>query len=187
MVLLCDNSQDWCGLRKETWVFCPSGLLLKWASRLAIKSRQCLFSSHDGPPLTSQTICTLVEAFPEFSDRWRKHLAYCGEPAGSYNDIAELVHFVVEDLYEKGRTSEVRRVFELLEALFVEGEQTTRDLIGLGFFETVQNFASRRPCGNKVFEQFLGPMSKRCWKEIQRQWAGKSSLMDVIRSERRDG
>jgi hypothetical protein len=135
--------------------------------------------------LTSQTSCTLVKAFPNFSERWRKHLAHWkGEPAGSYIDMAEFVHFVVEDLYEKAKFDEIRRLFELLEKLFVEGDEATQNLIGLGFFETLQNFASWRPYGNKVFEQFLGPMSEQCWREIQRQWAGKSSLMDVIRSER---
>jgi hypothetical protein len=137
------------------------------------------------PTLTCPTIRVLVETFPEFSNRWKKHLVdWAGEPAGSYNDMAEFVHFVVEDLYEKGRTDQVSSVFEWLEKLFVEGDQPTRDLISLGFFETLQTFASWRPYGNKVFEQFFGPMSTRCWREIQRKWKGKSSLMDVIRSER---
>ncbi len=99
--------------------------------------------------------------------------------------MAEFVHFIFEDLYEGQKRDEIGRVFQLPEKLFVEGDQTTRDLIGLGFFETMQNFASWRPYGNKVFEEFLGPVSKQCWAEIRRQWAGKSSLMDVIRSERR--
>jgi hypothetical protein len=86
---------------------------------------------------------------------------------------AEFVHFVVEDLYERRKLDEIGRVFQLLEKLFAEGDQTIRDLIGLGFFETMQNFASGRPYGNKVFEEFLGPMSKQCWAEIRRQWARK--------------
>jgi hypothetical protein len=137
-----------------------------------------------GHTLTSQTICVLVEAFPEFSTRWRNHLAdWAGEPAGSYNDMAEFVHFVVENLYEKERSGEVKRAFELLERLFMDGDQQTRDLIGLGFLESLQNVASWRPYGYKVFEQFLGPMSTQSWKEIERLWAGKSSLMEVVRSE----
>jgi len=128
---------------------------------------------------------TLVEAFPNFAGRWREHLAWWGgEPAGTYNDMAELVHFVVEDLYEESRLDEVRRVFELLEKLFADGELDTRNLIAGGFFETLQCFASWRPYGNRVFEQFLGPMSEQCWREIEQMWVGKSSLMDVIRSER---
>jgi hypothetical protein len=136
--------------------------------------------------LTTRPICALVQAFPDFFMRWRKHLAdWKGEPAGSYIDMAEFVHFVVEDLYETERFDEIARAFQFLERLLVDGDQETRDLVGLGFFETLQNFASWRPYGNMVFEQYLGPMSKQCWREIQRQWAGKSSLMDVIRSERR--
>ena len=138
-----------------------------------------------GATLPSLAICALVEAFPDFSERWREHLAYWGgKPAGSYNDMAEFVHFVVEDLYEKGKFDELQRAFQLLEKLFVEGDEATRNLIGLGFFETLQCFASHRPYGSEAFEEFLGPMSKQCWAEIERLWEGKSSLADVIRAER---
>src|ERR1700722_18842581 len=43
-----------------------------------------------GTTLTNQTILALVEAFPDFSPRWRRHLAdWRGEPAGNYIDMAE--------------------------------------------------------------------------------------------------
>jgi len=136
-------------------------------------------------PSTNPVISRLREAFPSFSERWRRHLAcWGGEPAGAYNEMAEFAHFVVEDLYEKRTLDETRRAFEFLDKLFVEGDQNTRDLIGFGFFETLQCFASWRPYSSTVFEEFLGPMSKQVWNEIQRKWAGKSSLMDVIRAER---
>ncbi len=54
------------------------------------------------------------------------------------------------------------------------------------FFETLQNVASHRPQGNKVYEQFFGPMSKKIWSELQRMWAGKSSRMDVIHAEQKN-
>jgi hypothetical protein len=138
-----------------------------------------------GVPTVNSTMSVLVATFPNFSKRWREHIAYwAGEPAGSYIDMAEIVHFVVEDLYEKGNLDETRQVFECLEKLLAEGDQETKNIIGLGFFETLRNFASWRPYGNTVFEQFLGPMSKQVWREIARQWAGKSSLMEVIRVEK---
>ena len=141
-----------------------------------------------GEPPTSRTISELLEAFPEFCDRWKRHIArWGGKPAGSYNDMAEFVYFVVEDLYENGKVSETRRVFQVLEKLIANGEQETRDLIGFGFFETLQCVASWRNYGNEVFEQFLGSSSLQMWREIQRLWAGKSSLMDVIRAERQRG
>jgi hypothetical protein len=137
-----------------------------------------------GEPSTSPVISALRQAFPDFCDRWKKHIAlWGGNPAGSYNDLAEFVHFVVEDVYEKGNLDETRRVFQLLEKFLVDADQETRNLIGLGFFETLQNVASWRPQGNKAYEQFFGPMSKKVWNELQQMWAGKSSLMDVIRAE----
>ena len=137
-----------------------------------------------GEPSTSPVISALRQAFPDFCDRWKKHIAWWGGNSGSsYNDMGEFVQFVVEDLYEKGNLDETRRAFQLLEKLLVDADQETRNLIGLGFFETLQNVASHRPQGNKVYEQFFGQMSKKIWGELQRMWKGKSSLMDVIRAE----
>ena len=98
--------------------------------------------------------------------------------------MAEFVRFLVEDLYEQGNLFEMQRAFDCLEKLFTEGNQETRDLIGLGFFEALRTFASWRPYGNSVFEPFMGPMSKRVWKEIERIWEGKSNLIDVLKAER---
>ncbi|MFZ0212158.1 MAG: hypothetical protein WBE20_07545 [Candidatus Acidiferrales bacterium] len=139
-----------------------------------------------GEPHTSPVISALRETCPGFSDRWKKHVAWWnGNSAGSYNDMSEFVDFVVEDVYERGDLDQTRRIFQLLEKLLVGATQETRNLIGIGFFETLQNFASWRPHGNKVYEQFLGPMSKQIWIELRSTWAGKSSLMDVIRAERK--
>jgi len=138
-----------------------------------------------GPSLTGETMLTLVETFPAFIPRWRNHLGrWRGKPAGQYNDMGEFVHFVVEDLYEKGNLDELRRVFDCLEKLLAEGSQGTLDLIGIGFFENLRNFASWRPYGSAVFEPFFGPRSREVCEEIRQTWRGKSSLMDVIRAER---
>ena len=138
-----------------------------------------------GELFTCDTIPTLLNAFPDFSDRWRKHVASRGgKPSGPYNDMREFVAFTLDDLYEKGDLNETRRVFQLLERLFAEGDQSIRDLIGFGFFESLRNIASWRPYGSKPFEAFMGPTSIQVWREIERQWAGKSSLADVIRAER---
>ncbi len=138
-----------------------------------------------GEPPTHIAIRGLIEEFPQFTPRWREHIAsWGGNPAGSYNDMAEFVHFAVEDLYEKGNLEETRRLFQVLEEQLIDATQETRELIGFGFFETLQCFASWRPFGSKAFEQFLGPKSLEIWDEIHRMWEGKSNLMDVIRAER---
>jgi hypothetical protein len=133
------------------------------------------------PSANSDTISRLQKAFPDFTMGRRKQIGgWAGKASGSYNEMAEFVHFVVEDLYEKGRLDETRRAFQLLDGLLVEENDDTRGLIGLGFFETLHCW---RPYGSKAFEDFLGPMSKQVWSDIQRVWAGHSSLRNAIRSE----
>ena len=56
-----------------------------------------------------------------------------------------------------------------------------------GFIETLQNAASHKPHGAGSFIAYLKPQSKKAWVMIEEVWAGKSSLMDVIRAERDDG
>lgn len=139
-----------------------------------------------GQPATAAVVSALLKSFPGFASRWKEHVAlWGGNPAGSYNDMGEFVHFVVEDLYGKGNLADTDRAFRLLEEHLMGADAETRNLIGLGFLETLQSFASWGPGGNKVYEQFLGPISKQIWAELQEMWRGKSSLMDVIRAERR--
>jgi len=114
-----------------------------------------------GEPSTSAVISVLRQAFPDFGSRWKKHVAWWGgTPAGSYNHMAEFVQFVVEDLYEKGNLHETRRVFQLLERLLVEADQEARDLIGLGFFETLENVASHRLRQQRIRTTFRRDVQK---------------------------
>ncbi len=59
---------------------------------------------------------------------------------------------MVEDLHGNGRLDDVRKVFEFMERLLQESDQETRDLIGWGFFETLQNVASHSPNGHQEYE-----------------------------------
>jgi len=137
-------------------------------------------------PRTSPVISNFRHNFPDFLQHWRKYIAVeGGNSCGSYIDMAEVVHFVVEDVYEKGDLDQTRRIFQFLEQQLLNVDEETRNLIGLGFFETLQCFASWRQGGNRVYEQFLGPISREIWIELQTMWAGKSSLADVIRAERK--
>jgi hypothetical protein len=137
-------------------------------------------------PETNSVIPDFRDAFPDFMPRWKKYVAREGGASlGAYIDMGEVVDFAVEDLYERGNFDETRRVFQYFEQQLVGADQETRNLIGLGFFETLQCVASWRLGGNHDYEQFLGPMSREIWVELQRMWSGKNSLADVIRGERK--
>lgn len=139
---------------------------------------------HDDKPSDAEVMPRLIADFPGFRPRWQKHLElWKGEPAGSYNDIAEFAHFVVQDLYPNGNTADLQRAFDLMEQWLVNGNQNLRDLIAVGFLEDVQNVASWQPFGKEAFIPFLGPQSRQTWNEIEKIWAGKTSLMEVVRDE----
>ena len=126
----------------------------------------------------------LVAEFPAFRPRWEKHLeSWKGEAAGNYNDVAEFVHFVVQDLYPSGNTEGLQHAFDLMEHWLVNGNEHLRGLIAIGFLETVQTQASWQTFGSEAFIPFLGPNCRQAWNEIERTWAGKTSLMEVIRAE----
>jgi len=59
-----------------------------------------------------------------------------------------------------------------------------KEVVALGILETLQTLASNRKFGYKVFEKWLGSVSKTYWKKMEIIWRDKSSLADVIRSER---
>jgi hypothetical protein len=116
----------------------------------------------------------LIAEFPGFRPRWERHLElWKGEPAGSYNDIAQFAHFVVENLYPIGNTEDLQRAFNLMEHWLVNGNRNLRNLIEIGFLEGVQNVASWQAFGREVFIPFLGPQCRQAWDEIERTWAGK--------------
>lgn len=127
----------------------------------------------------------MLEICPGVRPLYQAHLAWWGEDTpGIYNDVAELVHYLT-DAYERGETSDFPTVFAFVEDLIRDGDQAVRDVAIVGILETLQNYASHRPFGNRVFVQWLGPLSRQGWAEVERMWEGKRSLMDVLRAEAR--
>ena len=125
----------------------------------------------------------LLAACPGFQSAWDEHLAYWdGEEAGAFNDASEFARYIVAS-YERGDTAEFPIAFATLEKIFNEGDQEARDVAGIGVLEGLQNIGSNHSCGADVFIQWLGPMSRRAWAEIEKMWEGKHSLADVVRAE----
>ena len=142
---------------------------------------------HDDKPSEAEVMPRLID-FPGFRPRGEKHLElWKGKPAGSYNNIAEFAHFVVQDLYPNGNTPDLQRAFDLMEQWLVNGNQNLRDLITIGFLEDVQNAASWQEFGKEAFTPFLGPQCRQAWNEIEKTWVGKTSLMEVVRDEGKKG
>jgi hypothetical protein len=124
-----------------------------------------------------------LEACPAFQSRWDHHVAHWhGEPAGDYNDVAELAHFVV-DAYARGDTSCLSAIFQLTEELLQSGHPKQKEIVTLGFLEDIQTISSHHDFGADGFISYLGPLSRDAWERIASMWEGKQSLMDVLRAE----
>ena len=136
------------------------------------------FYSHDGPT-EAEVMPRLIAEFPglRLHPRWEKHLEFWeGEPAGNYNDITQFVYFLVQDLYPSGKTEEVQRAFDLMEHWLNTSNVNVQELVVIGFFEDLQNLASRQPFGKEAFIPFLGLKSREAWDDLERFWAGKGTV-----------
>ncbi len=135
-------------------------------------------------PITAdQIVPELLRACPSAKDRWDEHLARWGDDErGHYNDVDVFAHHVV-DSYVAGNVDELAAFFALLERLVAEGDADVVELATIGLIEVIQNVASHRSCGFRVFEGWLGPASRVAWTEVEEMWRGKRSLADMVRYE----
>ena len=129
---------------------------------------------------------TLLEACPGFVPMWTEHLKWWdAETRGIYNDTAELASYLVLS-YERGDTSEFKAVFDTIEQILRDGDEEARGAAAVGVLESVQVQASHYDFGPSVFLEWLGPLSRQAWGEIEALWdAGGGSLAGVVRLERR--
>ena len=75
--------------------------------------------------------------------------------------------------------------FATVEDILVNGHPKKMEMIVIGLLETLQNVTSHRHSGYQVFERWLGSATLTQWKALEVLWQGKSSLMDVVRDEKK--
>lgn len=127
----------------------------------------------------------LLKVCPGIDARWQQHLEYWGDDEwGEYNDAAQIVHFVV-DSYLEGKTDFFPQLFAKVEEFIASGHPRHKEIASLGFLESLQTYASNQDCGYKPFEKWLGQSSLSEWHRLEAVWSGKSSLMDVVRAEKK--
>ena len=127
----------------------------------------------------------LLEACPSARASWTAHLEYWGsESRGEFNDLSVFADHVVEH-FGAGTTQEFPAFFNALDAFLSSADPQTVGLAKYGLVETIQNLASHQSHGYQVFEQWCLPQTLMAWSAVQAEWAGKESLADVIREERK--
>jgi hypothetical protein len=125
-----------------------------------------------------------LAACPGLTLAWNEHLEYWGDQdRGCYNDVSVISSYLV-DCYERGEVKEFAAAFDSLEQCIVDGDEKTQELAIIGIIEGIQNSASHRPFGYRVFTPWLGPQSRRAWDELIAAWEGVGNLADMVRKEK---
>jgi hypothetical protein len=121
----------------------------------------------------AEIIAGFLDVCPGIGPAWREHLeCWAGNPErGIFNDAAVIARHIV-DSFERGDVSEFPAVFALLERCLAEGDDTARELAVVGIIEDIQNIATHRHFGPRVFCAWLGPESQAAWDELCGFWQG---------------
>lgn len=96
----------------------------------------------------------------DFREEWASEEG----PPPWYIAMGELAYHLVES-YERGATEAFPQLFEAIEELLETVDSEVDQLIAVGLFEALQTISSHRSFSSAVFEQWLGPRSRRAWNE----------------------
>ncbi len=103
-----------------------------------------------------QVISDLRREFPQFLSR----LGRWEDDQTQRFSMPVFAHFVIDQLYEHDNDERVRAAFAQMEKFLRDGSQEVRNLVGLGFLETLHNLASWKSYGSEAFVRFLGPETR---------------------------
>jgi hypothetical protein len=125
-----------------------------------------------------EMIRLVLEACPDLApawDEWRNEFKDDPEGPPLFTFLHEVASQVEEMLRDEDLEG-VRRVFDLVERLNVEGDRDVQMYATLGILENVQGLAGVEgddivPWGPK-FVPYLGPVSKKRWERVEAMWAG---------------
>lgn len=127
---------------------------------------------------TTEMMRLVLQTLPELEAPWAEwQQEFRDDPDGPplftfLHEVASLV----EQMLAAGHAERLRRVFDLVERLNVEGDRDVQMYATLGILENVQGLAGTE--GNDIvplgprFVPYLGPVSLRRWERVEAMWAG---------------
>jgi hypothetical protein len=127
----------------------------------------------------------LLAASPTFAETWD---AFCLEWAEEAEDLplylalAEFARHVISFL-EAREDGSLRRIFDAVERLHVEGDHYVREAATVGLLEDLQNTNLHRTTDPKHLRSYLRPESLKWWDRVDSFWKGNFLALQ----EDRDG
>jgi hypothetical protein len=127
----------------------------------------------------------LLAASPTFAQNWdafRREWADEAEGLPLYLALADFARHVISFLEAKDDTR-LRRIFDAVERLHVEGDHYVREAVTVGLLEDLQNTNLHRTTDPEQLRPFLRPESLKWWNRIESFWKGNVRALQ----EDRDG
>jgi hypothetical protein len=121
----------------------------------------------------------LLEAAPSFSAQWSE---IEGDPMFLDAETGTRLHYIdvawfaphVVGLQRSGATSELTRLFAVIELLHTDGDKYVKELATIGYLEGIQTACCHTTdVRQEEFEPYLGPESRRWWRGLNAFWSGK--------------
>jgi hypothetical protein len=122
----------------------------------------------------------ILKVSPTFEPVWSAFYAQWKDaPEGlpQYLVLSDLARHIA-GLLERGADSELREIFQVVEAWHVHGDQYVREAATVGLLEDLQN---TNVVGDRTPDRclhYLGPQSLRWWRKVERFWDKGELLRD---------
>ena len=120
---------------------------------------------------------------PEFTPYWQEHnVNWNGEEPGLCNDMSAFSDYAWEHIVNhESRPELLRRVFDLVEKLLIEGDQEVYDAAATCFLENLLNQASCSESALSVFLPLLGRKSREYCDEWDKFTGVRTRGLDADR------
>ena len=108
-----------------------------------------------------QVIPVILEVCPFYKKQTEKHLAFYEEDL-LYVFVPDLANNAIE-LDKDNKQREILLIFEVIEKLFVEGNDEVREIIEIGVLEDFRHIFGE---SYEKFSKYLKPNSLKFWKTV---------------------
>jgi hypothetical protein len=118
----------------------------------------------------------LTKYILERSDDFKNYLSSSDsdwEDEGDYTVLAEYSRYVL-DLFNEKKEDRLKSSFDLVEDVFINGDQYVQEAITIGFLETLQNNISwSENVKGETFLPFLSESLKIVWNNLNDFWKNR--------------
>lgn len=117
-------------------------------------------------------INNLLKACDNIKQDWQEHLQFWeGEPAGYYNDVAIIVHYVIKQ-YKKGLTADFQTIFDIVELGVKSHDEHVSEVAVVGFVEGILFVGSHDNIRPEHFKKWIGSESYRRMISLEEYFSG---------------